>query len=210
MEPAFLAVLDTQARKALLGRTVVRRYDRRQYLFQEGDPSDGMFLIDSGWATVRISTPLGDVATLAVVGPGEPLGEQSLVEKDARRSAAALAVSKLEARYLSRSAFDELRGASPEIDRFLVALFAERTRRLSARLVEALYVPAPERVLRRVAEVAAAFGADGRIPLTQEEIASLAGTTRPTVNRALREAEAKGAVVLSRGTVQVIDGSRLA
>jgi CRP/FNR family transcriptional regulator, cyclic AMP receptor protein len=209
VDPAFLAVLDGETRRALLNRTVIRRYERRQYLFQEGDPSDGMFLVDSGWATVRISTPLGDVATLNVVGPGESLGEQSLVDKDARRSAAALAVSPMQARYLSRSAFDDLRGAHPEIDRFLVALLNDRTRRLSARLVEALYVPAPERVLRRVADVAEAFGADGRIPLTQEEIASLAGTTRPTVNRALRQAEAKGAVVLSRGAVQVIDVSRL-
>jgi len=111
----------------------------------------------------------------------------------------------VESLYLSREIFDDLRRHHPSVDRFLATLFNDRLQRVSARLVEALYVPAPDRVLRRISELAETFGPDGSIPLTQEDLASLAGTTRPTVNRVIRQAEKAGAVRASRGNLAVLD-----
>ena len=55
-------------------------------------------------------------------------------------------------------------------------------------LLEALYVPVERRVLRRLAELSALYaGRDSMIPLTQEQLAEMAGTSRATVNRVLRE-----------------------
>jgi CRP/FNR family transcriptional regulator, cyclic AMP receptor protein len=205
----LLAGLKDDTRRDVLGRARRRRFDRRQALFYEGDPSDGMHLVASGWVAVRVSTPLGDIATVAVVGPHEPLGEQSLLHDDDRRTASAVALAAVETLYLSRADFEAVRTTDPSVDRFLAGLFEERLRRTSARLLEALYVPTPQRVLRRVADVAATFGADGVIPLTQEDVATLAGTTRPTVNRALRKAEEAGAVSLTRGRIRIVDVAAL-
>ena len=47
------------------------------------------------------------------------------------------------------------------------------------------------------------------IPLTQEELGSLAGTSRPTVNRVLQELVQTGIVVVRRGSVDVLDEARL-
>src|SRR3712207_8082264 len=60
-------------------------------------------------------------------------------------------------------------------------LFPYTTLFRSDLLVEALYVPADTRVLRRVHELCGVFGADGarcELPLTQGELAGLAGTSR--------------------------------
>jgi CRP-like cAMP-binding protein len=168
-----------------------------------------MYLVQAGWVAVRLTTPLGDVATVAVVGPREPLGEQSLVEDDGRRSTSAVTLTAVDTLYLSREVFDDLRLRHPAIDRFLATLFDDRLRRMSARLVEALYVPAPARVMRRIAELAETFGPDAAIPLTQEELASLAGTTRPTVNRAIRQAEESGALRSTRGRLYVLNKDRV-
>ena len=43
------------------------------------------------------------------------------------------------------------------------------------------------------------------VPLTQEDLAGLAGTTRPTVNEMPRRMEGLGAVALARGRVEVLD-----
>jgi hypothetical protein len=43
------------------------------------------------------------------------------------------------------------------------------------------------------------------VPLTQEHLATLAGTTRPTVNRVLREMQDDGAVRLGRGRIEITD-----
>ena len=47
------------------------------------------------------------------------------------------------------------------------------------------------------------------MPLTQEELSNLAGTSRATVNRVLREAQARGEVALRRGRIEVLDAARL-
>jgi CRP-like cAMP-binding protein len=206
----LLEGLDDEVRADIHRETQRRRFSKRQTLFHEGDPSDGMHLIQSGWVAVRLTTPLGDVATVAVVGPGEPLGEQSLVEDGGRRSSAAVSLTPVETLYLSREVFDGLRRRHPSVDRFLASLFDERLRRISARLVEALYVPAPTRVMRRIAELSDTFGVGSAIPLTQEDLASLAGTTRPTVNRVIRQAEKLGALRAARGQLFVLDADQVA
>ena len=90
----------------------------------------------------------------------------------------------------------------------LVRLLARRLRRQSELLVEALFVPAEARILRRLVELARLYG--GEIPLTQEEIAGLAGTSRATVNRVLRAEAKKGTVELRRGRTSVLDPQALA
>jgi CRP/FNR family cyclic AMP-dependent transcriptional regulator len=206
----LLEGLDPGVGRDILHETQRRRFGKRQTLFHEGDPSDGMHLIQSGWVAVRLTTPLGDVATVAVLGPHEPLGEQSLVEDGGRRSTSAVTLTPVETLYLSREIFETLRRRHPSVDRFLATLFDERLRRVSARLVEALYVPAPTRVMRRIAELADTFGPEAAIPLTQEDLASLAGTTRPTVNRVIRQAEKVGALRAARGQLFVLDGDHVA
>ncbi len=80
-------------------------------------------------------------------------------------------------------------------------------------MLEALYVPADKRVLRRLVALTHAYG-DGSpgtvVPVTQETLAGMAGTTRPTANLALRAAEAAGLVTLDRRRIRVDDPAGLA
>ena len=65
-------------------------------------------------------------------------------------------------------------------------LLAGQVRRLSQRVLEALYDPADRRVVRRLAELAELYD-DGAAPivigLRQDDLATMAGTTRSTTNR---------------------------
>lgn len=87
-------------------------------------------------------------------------------------------------------------------------LLAEQLRRASERIVEAHYVDAETRVRRRVCELAETYGS-GVVPLTQEDLAAMAGTSRATVNRVLREEPGRGTVTLGRGRTTVLDLARL-
>ena len=51
--------------------------------------------------------------------------------------------------------------------------------------------------------------ANAPIPVTQEELGLMSGTTRPTVNEVLRDLERQGAVRLSRGRIMVLDAPGL-
>ncbi len=181
-------------------------------LFHEGDIGDTVHLLDRGRVAVRITTPLGEVATLRVRGPGEVIGEVALLHQSSRRTATVVALERTETLMLHRDAFAELRHNHPSVDEFLLALLADEVRRLSNLLVEALYVPAEKRVLRRLSALTDLYR-DGEgapeIPLTQEDLASLAGTSRSTVNRVLGSIEKDGVVEVSRGRITVVDVTAL-
>ena len=93
------------------------------------------------------------------------------------------------------------------MDAILVALLAERVRRLSEQLTEAYYLSADKRVQRRLADLAELY--DGVVQLPQEALAELAGTSRATVNRVLRELENRGVVELGRSRIVVKDAGHL-
>jgi CRP/FNR family cyclic AMP-dependent transcriptional regulator len=183
-----------------------RTFRRGQVVFHEDDPADALHLVARGHFAVRVTIPTRETVLLAVVGPGDAFGELALVS-DSTRGATVQAFSDGETLALHRDAFEALRRARPQVDRSLTAILAERLRRVNDLLLEAHYVDAEVRVRRRLVELGAAF--DGTIPLTQEEIAQTAGTSRATVNRVLREEEAAGAVELGRGRTTITDPAAL-
>ena len=177
----------------------------------EGDPGDSLHLIDKGRVAVRTSTPMGDVVTFNVLGPGDNFGELSLIPSDTRRSATIVAMEPTETLTLGHAEFDELR-IDHRIGDVLATALAARVRELSHLLAEAHFVSADTRVLRRLVllcEVYDTSAADIVVPVTQHTLATMAGTTRPTANRVLRGLEADGLVTLARGRVTVHDTDAL-
>jgi len=183
-----------------------RTFRRGQVVFHDDDRADALHLVVSGHFAVRVTIPTGEAVLLAVVGAGDAFGELALVS-DRRRGATVQAFTDGETLALHRDAFEALRRARPQVDRSLAVILAERLRRVNDLLMEAHYVDADVRVRRRLVELGEAF--DGTIPLTQEEIAQTAGTSRATVNRVLREEEAAGAVELGRGRTTITDAAAL-
>ena len=219
MRWTFLEGVPEDDRRRLLSATHRRRFARREVLFHEGDPGDTVHLLDRGRVAVRITTPSGDVATVRVRGPGAVIGELALLggPTDAlpRRTATVFALERAETLSLHRDQFMELRSSHPSVDAFLVNVLAEEVSRLSGLLVESLYVPVDTRVLRRLVALAADYADGGpvagaEVPLTQEDLASLAGTSRATVNRVVGEAERAGLVEVRRGRIIVLDPGGLA
>jgi len=203
----LLRGLDAELVREMLTSSRRRRFARREILFHEGDPAGSLHLVAKGRVAIRVTTPLGDVATLDLVGAGRVLGEMALLGPGGSRSATAIALEPTETHAIDASAFAELRRVHPELTEVLVALLAARVRQLNERLLDALYVPADTRLLQRVRELADVY--DAEIPLTQEDLAGMAGTTRATVNRVLRREEKVGTVSLGRGRLTILDRERL-
>lgn len=216
MEWSTLSMISDKERRELLAVARRRKFRRNEVLFHEGDPANSLHLIESGHVSVRVTTGGGDSVTLAVVGPGETVGELALLEADpnkAVRSATVTALEGCETLSLQRDRFDALRQQYPRMDRVLAELLANEVRRLNGRLLEFLYLPADKRVLRRLANLARAYD-DGvtrpvAVPLTQEVIASLAGTSRPTTNQALRAVEEAGIIAIGRSKIEILNPAAL-
>ena len=209
MTESVFDVIGDDARRALMPSTRRHKYKRGETIFHEGDLGDSLHVIDKGAVAIRASTPLGDVATFTVLVAGDTFGEGALLSADSRRSASAVPLEATETRSLHRDEYERLRADYPAVERLLVQALAEQVQRLSRHLVEALYHDVDTRLFRRLSSLADAFG-ERPIPLTQDDLASLAGTTRPTANRTLKAAEDAGILALSRGHITILDPDALA
>jgi CRP/FNR family cyclic AMP-dependent transcriptional regulator len=211
-EFALLAGAPDDEVAELLSRGRRRTFKAGEVVFHAGDPADCVHFVRRGRFAVRIVTEFGDVATLNVIGPGDAFGELALLSPEVARSATIAALEDAETLSVHEIDFRRLRTERPQTDALLSRVLAAHVRRLSMQLAEALYLPADTRVRRRLLDVAAAYGAGepgASIPLTQEELASLAGTSRATVNRVLRYEEQHGTIELARGRTTLLDPQAL-
>jgi predicted acylesterase/phospholipase RssA len=129
--PLFADLPDEQ-REEVLGRSSRVHLRAGAWLFREGDPADGLYVVRSG----RIELVQEDGGTL-VLGKGAVLGELGLVSQ-APRSASVRAVRDTELLELARDAFDELLRESPGFALALVRVLSDRLRASRA-------YPAPRR-----------------------------------------------------------------
>lgn len=215
MDWSILDCLDDADRDRVLGSAVRRTFRRRAHIVRQGESGDSLHFLERGRAAVQVSTPNGDVVSTAVIGPGTIFGEQALIGEATVRAAAVVALEPVTTLALRRSEFERLRGEHPTIDAVLVQALSQRVNRLTDQLVEALFVSAETRILRRLSELASAGSGTGPsggacVELTQEELAELAGTSRPTVNRVLAELARDGVVSVRRGAVDIDDPTELA
>ncbi len=209
MKWAIFDSLPAADEQKVMGLARRRRFTKGTPIFHEGDPGDTIHLIASGHVAVRVTTPLGDVATLRILGPGSHFGDLAIAVPGPR-NATVVAIGPVETLSLHRDHLDELRSRNPAVDAALTGALVAEVRRLSSQLRDAYYLPAPKRLAGRLVDLAEMFGPpDGLegeivIPLTQEELAQIVGTTRRTANQLLQDLQEREVVSIERGRMTIV------
>jgi CRP-like cAMP-binding protein len=109
---------------------------------------------------------------------------------------------------LAGSAFAAMRRSHPSVDQLVVGALVQRVEQLSARLLEALHTGVDRRVYRRLlelAEVCSRASTDLVIPVSQDDLAGMAGASRPTVNQVLQKLATRGIISLQRRQITIED-----
>jgi len=107
-----------------------RRYPAKTILFREGEHGDKFYIVLDGQIEVLKAMDSTSERLLALRGPGEFIGEMSLLNRDGLRTASARVHSQSRLLELTRANFDDLLARKPTIA-------YEMLRVLSARLQEA-------------------------------------------------------------------------
>lgn len=171
-----------------------RTFEAGSVLFREGDTGEALYILVSGLVKVSKVDLEGHEKTLAIFQAPEVLGEMALLGQD-RRSATALALSKVETLVLYRDDFLKLLTGYPVINLNLTSTLAQRLRGMDDEAQILSYKDAQGRVayvlLRLYRGGVLEFNKEGQavVRLTHQELASLAGTSRETVTRALKALE---------------------
>ncbi|MGF1661689.1 MAG: Crp/Fnr family transcriptional regulator [Kineosporiaceae bacterium] len=210
----LLAALDDDDAAAVLDRMTPLDVSRGDKLFTEGEPGDSMFIIQRGKVKLGQRSVDNRENLLAVLGPGQMLGELSLFDPG-RRTATAVAVTPCRVLTIDRAGFVPLLDR-PEVALTLLAALARRIRRTNEALADLVFSDVPGRVAKALLDLASRFGQetdDGILvahDLTQEELAQLVGASRETVNKALADFTGRGWLRLEPRAVTILDPQRLA
>ncbi len=206
----LLGSLPPRARDELVASARRRRFARGEAIVREGDPADGLHLIDHGICAVQVSAPGGERLTLNVLTAGGFFGELALLHDaaTARRSATVLVLAPTETLTISRGSFQSLLATHPAVAELVVTALAQRVAELSLRLLEAQYDSVDRRVCRRLLELTELYPATA-IPLSQDDLAAMVGAARPTVNQVLQKLVSRGVISLGRRQLSIADPAAL-
>jgi CRP/FNR family cyclic AMP-dependent transcriptional regulator len=197
---------------AVLARCPVRRYRRGEVIITVGSPDTTMHFVDRGRIALTVADEQHGARTRAIMGPGSLLGTMALLRPGTLRVSTAVAFDAVETFALSRGQFEQLRRLHPELERFVYDHVAGVIAQLDRQVLDATTLRAEQRVLRQLVALVPAFRSGNRsiVRLRQEDLASMSGTTRPTVNQVLRAVEADGLIRLGRNRIDVLDLDALA
>ena len=184
------------ARIASFGRFLSVK--KKQRVFSQGDPADAVFYIRKGQIRISIASKAGKEATIALVGPGQFLGEESLHGKQSLRSSSAAALTdSLLFRIESRQMLKLLR-QEPALSEMFVGFLLERNLRIQDELASHLFNSTEKRLARALLTLAQ-YGnhrtSVSVVPkISQEALASMVGTTRSRVNMLMARFKSKGLI----------------
>jgi len=183
--------LNEQERNNLAAHAQSRIFRPSEPIFHVEEPGSSMMGVIVG--TVRISLPSsrGKAVILADLPAGELFGEIALLDGKPR-SASAAALTKCELLVLERRDFLSFLERSPAACLNLMQLLCGRVRRSDERVAEITFFDLPARLAKALLR----YPAQGKLSLSQRELAEMAGATRENVNRCLREWQRLGILQL--------------
>jgi CRP/FNR family transcriptional regulator, cyclic AMP receptor protein len=193
----------------------VRTYAPQAVVVQQDDPSDGVYLINAGRLSVNVAAVDGRVTIIGTMGPGEIIGEISLLD-GGPRSATVIAVSESELVAVDRDAFLALVQGQPSICLALMTVLAQRLRALTRWADDTVGLPVPARLAKRLIALVAESGQQTGprrfrigVKLSQTDLGTRVGATRESVNKHLRRWEQSRILEQESGHLVILDVERL-
>jgi CRP-like cAMP-binding protein len=171
--------------KAGLGK-VIDEVHGGACVFTQGDAADSVFYIQKGKIKLSVVSKQGKEATLALLGAGEFLGEESIATAHPVRLATATALNDCLLLKISKKEMVRVLREEHALSDVFVSFLLARNARIQSDLVDQLFNSSEKR-LARVLLLLAQFGKEGKqetvVPkLSQEVLAEMVGTTRSRVS----------------------------
>lgn len=190
-------------------------FARGETIFAQGREGDLLYLIVQGQVRIFTVSQLGQELSVKIFRDGDFFGELALLDGQPR-SASAQAMCGTQVLTLHRQAFHEAIQSMPTIAVLVLEELSNRLRRTNTYIEHLASHSAPQRIVRTLIDLADQHGVseDGvtariNLHLTQDDLASLAGTTRETVNRVLASLREQGLIEIERARVSVLNLPRL-
>lgn len=205
---SLLTYLDPDELPTLLTGGITRSFLDGDLLLREGDPTNHVFVLVSGWVRVYSTTMDGREVLLGLRGPGDVIGDLAALH-GWTRTASVRTLHGVTAVQLLSAQFAHSLQTRPRIAVAMLKQMSTRLRESERTRVEFGTLDVTKRVARCILwlveqhGVSEAGGLSLRMPLTQQDIANRIGASRRAVARAMRILRERQIVTTSRQRILV-------
>jgi CRP/FNR family transcriptional regulator, cyclic AMP receptor protein len=168
-----------------LGRDIIE-LEKRNTVFSQGDAADAVFYIQKGKVKLTVVSEGGKEATIALLGPGDFVGEECIAAIQPQRLSTAAAITPCTILRISRKEMVRVLDQEKAFSEVFVSYLLARNVRIQEDLIDQLFNSSEKRLARALL-LLARFGKEGTpelvIPkISQETLAEMIGTTRSRVS----------------------------
>jgi CRP/FNR family cyclic AMP-dependent transcriptional regulator len=187
--PLFAGLADEDIRE-LMSVAKRRTFRSGEVIFHREDPGQVLYVIKEGKVKISLVSPDGQEISLVVFGKGECFGELTILD-GLPRSADAIAMEKVECYTLQRSDFHKAIMNNPKIAIQVMEVLSNRLRSTDQMVEDLIFLDVYGRVAKKLLELADVHGAKVEngiridVRLTQQELASMVGASRESVNKVM-------------------------
>jgi len=193
--------------------TVVKPVAKGGYLFREGDPSMGFYIVQTGAINVHRVNAAGKEQVIHVFRVGESFAEGTLAT-DKGYPADARAVDSSQVLLVQKSGFLALLRRQPELALRMLGSMSAHLRILVAQLEDLTLKDVETRLanwlLKRCPDPASGKPARFELPMTKRVLAAELGTVSETFSRTLAKFREQKMIAVKGKTITVLDPSKLA
>ncbi len=193
--------------------TVVRTAEKGEYLFRQGEPATGFYVVQRGTINVHRVNAAGKEQVIHVFRPGESFAEAAMaMEKGYPANARALESSQV--LLIQKAGFLALLRRAPELGLRMFAAMSFRLRTLVGQLEDLTLKDVETRLanwlVRRCPDPESDEPAVIHLSLTKRVLAAELGTVSETFSRTLAKLREQNLVRVQGRSVTVVSPARLA
>jgi len=184
--------LEESTVKQIVDIGLIRKYTKNSIVFLEEEAGAILFIISTGKVKIVRTDDEGKEVILSILGPGDFFGEMALLD-GMPRSATVVVLSDSELFVINRREFIKLIEGSPQVATSLLRELTRRLRKADEQIENLSLKDAVGRVASVIIQIADDSGKikKGQVyiedfPL-QQDLANMAGTSRETISRTIRQ-----------------------
>lgn len=191
---------------------IFNSYKKRDYIYFEEDIANKIYLIDKGKVKIGYYTEEGEEIIKAILTKGEIFGEKAILGEDKRNEFAQSIDNATIICPISKDAMYDLMRKNISVSFKIYKFIGLRIKKLERRLQLLLFKDTKTRLLEFLQELCEDYGQECskngdyiiRHPYTQKDIATLIGTSRPTLNTLMNELKHHNIIDFNRKEIRLL------
>jgi CRP/FNR family cyclic AMP-dependent transcriptional regulator len=192
--PLFSMLTNDQA-QAIADSVVKRRFRRGEIIVEHGRKSNALFILLNGRARVLTSDSRGREVILAVLQPGDYVGEMSLIDNQPH-SATVRAEVQTDMLILGRAEFARCLPENSSLAYAVMRGLVQRLRKADQQIESLALLDVYGRVARTLLEMSEVINEQRiiRNKVSRQDMAKIVGASREMVSRVMKDLEERGVI----------------